>query len=428
MRGGGVGVATVPHQNGAPDAALLAAATGPLAAVLQFAGALKAVPLLARLPVDLTLLAGAALLPSLGLLALLRRWRLHRALAWPLLGCGLLLPWLVLAGCWTTSRAVLAEKLPQVVLLGPPMLLAGLLVGADGPTRWRFCAAVVGIGLLVGAAVAWGVATGGVVLGGTGPADPARIRVQYQLAGLAIACAGSLAAVRLVEARGVAARLGWGLVCLALAVAVLVPGGRAALLALALGLAGAPALRLWLAGRPRAVLGWLAGIAAAGMAGLLVLLAAPGMADGLRTLERVLGDPTSDTPTRLLLWAEALRWAGLAAPLGLGTGGFTIASGTGDDRSLHPHNQVLEVLVEAGLPGLLLWLLCLGGGLALALRRAGEVGAGRMARIAALTLPMALTAMVSTDLGNRMLWFAFGLLLSLGVDAAPRRVPETRHG
>ncbi|EFH09160.1 hypothetical protein HMPREF0731_4620, partial [Pseudoroseomonas cervicalis ATCC 49957] len=41
----------------------------------------------------------------------------------------------------------------------------------------------------------------------------------------------------------------------------------------------------------------------------------------------------------------------------------------------------------------------------------------RVARIAALVLPVALAALVSTDLGNRMVWFALGLSLSLGVVA-----------
>ena len=35
-------------------------------------------------------------------------------------------------------------------------------------------------------------------------------------------------------------------------------------------------------------------------------------------------------------------------------------------------------------------------------------------------MPVALTAMVSTDLGNRMVWFALGLLLSLAVEAQER--------
>ena len=37
--------------------------------------------------------------------------------------------------------------------------------------------------------------------------------------------------------------------------------------------------------------------------------------------------------------------------------------------------------------------------------------------VAALTLPMALTIMVSTDLGNRMAWLALGLALSLRIEA-----------
>ncbi|MFC7542349.1 O-antigen ligase family protein [Siccirubricoccus deserti] len=318
----------------------------------------------------------------------------------------------------------MAEKLPQIVLLGPPMLLAGLLVGADGPTRRRFATAVVLIGLAVGAAVGWGIAANQVVLGGEIGADPTRTRVQYQLAGMAIACAAGLAAVRLVRARGLR-RLGWAVVVLALAVAVLLPGGRAALLALSLGVALSPALLLWRGRRPLAALGWAAGVALAGGLGLALLARLPEMAQGLATLERLIGDPTERTPARLLLWDQALRWAGAAAPWGLGTGGFTIAAGSGDDRSLHPHNHALEMLAEAGLPGLLLWLASFGGGVALACRQARHVAPERAAEIAALVLPMALTVMLSTDLGNRMAWFALGLLLSLGVEA---RRPDHTSG
>jgi O-antigen ligase len=261
-----------------------------------------------------------------------------------------------------------------------------------------------------------------VVLGGKLGADPAKLRVQYQLAGLAIACAGGLSALALVEARGLR-RLAWAGVTLALGAAVLVPGGRAALLALGLGVAGAPAQRLWLAGRPAAALGWAVAVALAGLGGLAVVLALPDGALGLRTLERVFGDPATETSARAILWGQALQWAGLAAPWGLGTGGFTLAAGSGDDRALHPHNHALEALVEGGLPGLAFWLLAFGGAGLAALRLAGQVAPGRAARIAALCLPVALTAMVSTDLGNRIVWFALGLLLSLAVDAT---APEGR--
>ena len=215
----------------------------------------------------------------------------------------------------------------------------------------------------------------------------------------------------------------WGSATAALAAAALVPGGRAALLGLGLAVAGAPALRLWLEGRRGAALLWFGAAGAAGLGGLgLLAFGAPGLSDGLRTVERVFGDPATATPARLVIWGEALRWAGQAAPFGLGTGGFTVAAGFGDARALHPHNHALEALAEGGLPGLALWLLAFGGGAALAAARAGRVEAGRAARIAALTLPVALSVIVSTDLGNRMAWFALGLLLSLGVEARRRDV------
>jgi O-antigen ligase len=402
----------------ASQAAAFAGGAGSAAAAVHFAGALKSLPGVAALPVDLTVAAAAAMLPLLLLTAADRRWHLDRALAAPLAGCVLLPMWLAVAGSWSASAVVLAEKLPQAALLGPAMLVAGALVGADAAARRGFCSTTLGIGLLVGGAVAWGVATDAVVLGGAPGADPARVRVQYQIAGLSIACAAGLAALRLVEARSAAARLAWSIVALLLAMAALVPGGRAALLGLGLGVAGAPALRLWLADRRGASLLWCAAAGVAGLGGLAILAeGAPGLSNELRTVERIFGEAASATPARTVIWDEALRWAGSAAPLGLGTGGFTLAAGFGDARALHPHNHALEALAEGGLPGLVFWLLAFGGGAALAAARSGRVAPGRAARIAALTLPVGLSVMVSTDLGNRMAWFALGLLLSLGLEA-----------
>jgi O-antigen ligase len=403
-----------------PEAALLAAGSGALAAVMHFAGALKSVPGLAALPFDLTALAFAALLPSLVVLLLVRRWRLGRGLAVPLAAALGLVLWLVLAGAWSVSDDVLAEKLPGLVLLAPPMPLAGLLVGADAPALRRFCLASICIGVVVGGGIAWGVATRQVVLGGNA-ADTELVRVQYQLAGLAIACAAGLAALRVAEARG-PARLAWLVLTAALSAAVLVPGGRLALLAAGLGVAGAPALFWGLRGRWLVALGWVAAMLGLGLLGLGLLLASPRGAAGLRTLERVFGEPNTATPARVLLWGEALRWGGEAAPLGLGTGGFPQAAGYGERRGMYPHNHALEALADGGLPGLVLWLGAFGGGVVLALRQARRVAPGRAARVAALTLPVALTVMVSTDLGNRMAWFALGLLLSLAVEAEARDV------
>lgn len=167
------------------------------------------------------------------------------------------------------------------------------------------------------------------------------------------------------------------------------------------------------------MLGWVGLAAGAGLLGLLVLLADPTRAEGLRTLERFTGEGLAAS-ARPVLWAEAVHWAGETLPWGLGTGGFTLAAGNGERRGLYPHNHALEALVEGGLPGLLLWLGAFGGGVALLLGRLRALPAGAAGRLVALVLPVALGAMVSTDMGNRMVWFALGLALSAGLEAVPR--------
>ena len=414
------------------DTAAIASAAGLAAAVLQFAGALKGAPLVAALPFDITVLSLLSLGPLLVLLGLTRRWWVHPLLAPALAGAGLLWLWLVVAGTWSVSHDILSAKLPEVVLLAPPMLLAGAMVGADAGARRAMVAVVLLAGPFVGASVAWGLASGAVVLGGAVGANPDLVRVQYQLAGLVIACAAGLGGVRAVEAAGWRGRLFWLGYVAAMGVAVLLPGGRTALLSLGLCVALAPAARLWSAARPAAALGWVALVAAGGLLALGALLLDPARADGLRTLERFTqGDVESSA--RPALWRAAMEWGSAALPWGLGTGGFTLAAGYGERRGLYPHNHLLEAWAEGGVPGLLGWLLCFGGAVLVPLGRLRRMAPGRLARMLALALPVLLAAMVSTDLGNRMVWFALGLVLSCGVVARRRRgwlppADQTRRG
>jgi O-antigen ligase len=397
-----------------------ASLAGAAAAVLQLAGALKTAPPLAGLPFDLTAAAFAAMLPATTALAVTRRWRAERAIAVPVLAAALLGFWLVVAGGWSASRLVLGQKLPEVVLVAPAMLAAGLLVGADPAARRGLCGATLLIGFALAAVVGFGVASGWAP---RGAAEAEAAKLQYQLAGLAMATAAALSAVRAVEAGGPLRALAWLGAVAALAAAATLPGGRTAILALGLGVALAPGLALLLAGRRAVAAGWAGLCLLAALCLGLLLLVRPELADGLRTIERLTGDGAG-LEARLGLWEAALDWAGREAPLGLGTGGFTLAAGHGERRGLYPHNHALEALVEAGLPGLLLWLGAFGGAVAAAARLAPRVAPGRAARIAALVLPVALTVLVSTDLGNRMAWFALGLALSLGLHARP---PEEAH-
>lgn len=403
-------------------AALLpvAAVAGASAAVMQLAGALKTAPPLAALPFDLTVLAFALLLPAAALLGVTQRWRLDRAIALPLACAALLWLWLVVAGAWSPSRAVLPRKLPEIALVAPAMLLLGLLVGAEARARRALVALTLAIGAALAGIVLWGLVVGWpprLLL------DAELVRLQYQLAGLGMAMAAALAAIRAVEAPHILRALPWLALVGVLGFAASLPGGRMALAALALGVALAPALRLWLAGRRGAALRWLGACAAIGAAVLVWLTTQPDIAAGLRTLERLAQDGTG-VETRQDLWAAALAWAGEAAPFGLGTGGFTIAAGFGEWRGRYPHNHALEALAEAGLPGFALWLGAFGGALLAAAMLLLRVAPARGARIAALALPVGLYIMVSTDLGNRMAWFALGLVLSLGLQA---QAAETRH-
>ena len=397
-----------------PDAASLGGLAGMAAAALQLAGALKSAPQLAALPFDLTLAAAALLVPTLLWLLASRRWQVLPAAAIPLTAAGGLLLWMVIAGTWSSSHEVLEQKLLDAVLLGPVMLLAGMAVGADAASRRWLSEISLLIGPFVALGIAWGLATGNVVLGGQVGATEAT-RVQYQLAGLAIASAAALAALRATEARSWR-RLPWIVLTVALAVGALLPGGRAALLSLGATVMLAPMARQWSAGHPGAALAWAGGVALVGAAALAILLGDPDRAQGLRTLERFTGEGIAAS-ARPVLWAAALDWAGDAAPLGLGTGGFNRAAGFGERRGMYPHNHALEALAEGGPIGLLLWLGAFGGGIAVLLGRLRSLAPDRSGRLVALVLPVAMSAMVSTDLGNRMVWFALGLALSASVEA-----------
>ncbi len=394
-------------------APLFAGLAGICAALLQFAGALKTTPVLAALPFDLSLLSALALCGLLPLLLAGGGWRFGRALALPLLGAAGLWVWWVVAASWSVNANAASGKLVPIVLVGPVMLVAGLLVGADTAGRRALSRAVIGVGVFTAAAVAWGVANDAVVLGGQVGADPARTRVQYQLAGLAVATAAGLVATAMVAARGPLPLLLHGLLLLGLVAAVFIPGGRAAFLAMAGVLLLLPATLLWLRGRPGRAALWLAAILLGAGGGLAVVMADPGRADGIRTIERLVGDPADGPEERVALWRAALR---MVDGIGIGPGGFPQAAGFGADPGMHPHNHALEALTEGGLPGLVLWLMAFGGAGLVALSRLRAVAPERFIAIAALVLPVGFTVMVSTDLTNRMAWFALGLALSLAVE------------
>ena len=392
-----------------------AALLGLAAAGLQFAAALKGLPGLALLPVDLT---PPLLVLVLGLAAARLLFHPHRIGPEAALVVGLqalLALWLVTAGGWSGGPETLPRKLAEIALLGPAMTLAGLAVAAHPAAFAAFAGGCAGVGLAVALGVPVAVAAGIAVLGGAADADT--IRVQYQVATLALAAAAGVMAADAVPAQGPGRLLRIAGVAV-LAVAALATGGRAGLAGLAAAVVLAPAAVLAARGRWLAALVLAGGIAAALATGLALVLALTDPAGVPRTLARFLDGALGAGAVRPVLWAEAWR---LASPLGLGPAGFAPAAGLGDRRGWHPHNLGLEALAEGGVPAAALLLaILLACGAALA-RRARDVPAAQFGATVGFACVALAQAATSTDLGNRMAWLWVGIVAGLAVRAEPRR-------
>lgn len=399
---------------GADGSRAAAAALGAAAAALQFAAALKGLPGLAHLPLDITppLLALACGLALWRLLA--RPYRLGAEAVLVLALQGALALWLAVAGAWSGGTGSLPRKLAEIALLGPAMTVTGLAVAAS-PIAFRAFAATCGaIGLAVAMAVPAAVAAGIAVLGG--PTDAETIRVQYQVATLALAAGAAALAAGAAAARpaGAAWRaLGVGV----LALAALATGGRAGLAGLAAAVVLAPAAVLAARGRlaPAVMLG--ATIAVALGLALALVLALTDPAGAPRTLARFLEAALGAGSVRPALWGEAWR---LATPLGLGTAGFAPAAGFGDARGWHPHNLGLEALAEGGVPAAVLLAGIVLACAAALLGRAREVAPVQLGATVGFACVALAQAATSTDLGNRMAWLWVGLVAGLALRALPR--------
>ncbi len=147
-------------------------------------------------------------------------------------------------------------------------------------------------------------------------------------------------------------------------------------------------------------------------AGTLLASGSPG-ADGVSDVSGLVGlDASSRLRGALLARVREALAAGL--PWGLGTGGFSVAF-TGVDYRLYPHNLFAEVLLENGLPGLLLILLFVlwvwRGARRLA--RRGVPGTGWVWVLFVMAL---LNAQVSGDLPfNEGIWFWGAVLLAFEI-------------
>lgn len=408
----------------------LFAGFGVFACMLVFTGVLKSLPGVASAPVDITpLLLGITLLHLVHALVA-RRITLPPAVPVIfMLQAGLSGLAVISAGA-SPGREILTDKLRDVVLVAPVMLAIGVAVSADATTFRRFLVAAKVLGPAMAAFIAAAFALGlvNVIVQFGGRANVQTHRVQYQLANMLIALAASAYLLAVLRTRGI--RRGANLLMTGLlAFASLIPGGRAGFLALCVTLVAAPCLYLWARGRRALAIALGLSLAALVGLGIMLLFASAQFIAGLRTVERLTQANVGESSSRLPFWRAAFALVGGNGFFGLGFGGYTPAAGWGLTREYYPHNLFIEVTVELGLPGLLLFLaIWLAAGLNWLIARArvasGSGGAEQWAATASFGLIMLIYISVSMDLGNPLMWFAVGLLAGCGGASVSRWPPQ----
>ena len=326
---------------------------------------------------------------------------------------------------WSPSRIYGPDKAFQMTTLVLWALIAGALIIAPSPERIRRLFTVL---LLL---ALWGGVDAVLAYGETGlrysiKRDDGEEMGGHLLLGRLTAPGALVALAAWLYNRG--RRTSWlylGLF-LALGFVLAIGGGRGALLSTVLPLLIPVGLSIRLTTREirywRALLSVL----------VLLLVAAGGLALYATTTGQRL--PTFDrmetAGRRATRAPRATReWAGLwpqAPLLGHGTGSWPLLTGRPDQTS-YPHNLFLELLVENGIVGLILFLVVVGVALRPVsferLRRDPQALCAFMVFISAFS-----NAMTSGDLpGNRAVFLMLGVLALFAVRPVAAATPVKRH-
>lgn len=393
--------------------------------------------LLPPIPMDEELFFGSITI-GLGVLILLRRGIYLPGL--PIICAGLLfLGWCIMSYAWTPSRVLAKTSLLYLATIDVWALVAGALVIA--PDRERVVRLFLLI-LLLGTAVSV-VGLGIYAHYGTfrfySGFQDAEQRVylgwSYTVANAAAIAAAIAVFARLGTLKQLAATALFGLFLLF----ILVAGARGPLLAV--GLAFMVALMVKAPQMPRGRIevprAWLAGLAVFLLAsGYIAYLFATGqvtetLARFIKLLQQAEGETALRTAANRFNYYAAAYQHWLDAPIiGHGVSSFSNLYFGREIRGTHPHNIVLQLLVEYGIVGLVLFL----GFCWVALRR---VTLRRMredlllATLVMLLMTFLLTAMVAADTPKNFRLFFLLALFALAPAArsavaarATRAMPE----
>jgi O-antigen ligase len=376
----------------------------------MFAGIYKTDPRFAWLPANATGLF-FALSVLVGSFIIVRN-PIHRKSLPVVFAMICLVAWFWVGLAWSPSRIYASDKALQMTTLALWALIAGAVIIAPSPERLRRLFTVVLLLALWGGvdAVLAYVETGGTYRITTVEGE----EMGGHLILGRIAAPGALVALAAwLHNRG--RPTGWIYlgVFLALCFVLAIGGGRGALLSATLPLLIPIALSVRLTPRKIRVFRAMLSVMA------LLLLAAGALALYVTTTGQRL--PTLDRLERLQqgnprteLYARWAKFWPQAPYLGHGTGSWPVLVGRPDQQS-YPHNLFLELLVENGIVGLILFLAVLAVGLrpvSLArMRRDPQALCAVMLFLGALT-----NAMTSGDLpGNRAVFMMLGVLALFAV-------------
>lgn len=392
----------------------------PFAAFLV-GGGLEAALIQGGTPIDVTSI-GYALSVFAGIMVIGRhRGRIPKSVLGPMFAGLTLFAYLVLSATWSPSQAYASDKAIQIGLLVAWSFLAPFLVLSwNQPRISRLVLSIGVLALLLFISLPFGIWEGELISEG------------YLGMGRLLG-AGVIVALSTMLDR----RKGPGFVVILGAtilgsLGMLLLGGRGPFLSLVF----AAGVMVWLAtsrgssttSRIRA--GLIVGTLVSTVAAVTVLLT--GMAStSFRTLDRLAllipGGPSAgmSANSREGFYSVALHYWGTAPLIGHGLGSWPILLGWGDVR-LYPHNIFLEILVETGIVGLLLFVLLATLALhrfARAYRGTPQTQQGLLVATMGLFLFFLFNASVSGDIsGNRPLFAAIALLACMRPAEPPGRL------
>lgn len=379
------------------------------AAALHFSAALKSLPGLKGLPIDLTPPLFVAVF-----LAAARRFLDPSHRITPGSGLYFILQiafglWLICTAAWSSSTNLAQKKLLEFFIFCFSMTIIAYAIVLHTNSFKGFVDFSIGLSIILAVFAPIAVKMKIAVVGG--PSDIEPIRIQYQVVGLLIAAGASAVSIHLLCHLTQRAYV-FLVILLILSFGQLFTGSKMGLIAQIVGTSSGALLAAWRKSHMRYFrrVGLFTTIHVA-LFSVLYWLSEEDVVR-FRSLSRLTAYLLTEGDIRTSLWKRAAAEVTLT---GLGPAGFAPVAGFGDVRRWHTHNLWLEAFVEGGIIGGLLFsgvMIVAFSNFFLHCSMMNAIQCGITLSFGAIGLVQIFS---STDLTNRMAWLWIGLLAATGI-------------